>query len=288
MRIINLMENTEGENNCLYEHGLSIYIETKKHKILVDTGASPAFLENAKIHNIDISDVDMVFLSHGHYDHSGGLMDFAKVNGKAIIYMQANAGDEFYHKNDSMEKYIGIEKDILKLPQVKLLSGNVVIDEGISVFSGIKGRRHFPSGNLELMVKVDSGLGDGGMSTFIQDDFSHEQCLVLFEDEKTILISGCAHNGILNILDEYRRLYGANPDIVISGFHLMKKIGYSLEDIENTKAIANELKDMDTIFYTGHCTGIEPFGIMKEIMGDRLIYVHSGDMIYDQDKRLGI
>lgn len=283
MKIINLMENTEGENNCLYEHGLSIYIETKKHKILVDTGASSAFLQNANKHNIDVSDIDMIFLSHGHYDHSGGLMGFAKTNSKASIYMQANAGDEFYHKNDTMEKYIGIDKEILKLPQVKLLSGNAIIDEGITVFSGIKGRRHFPSGNLELMVKRVCDTGDDNQVSFLQDDFSHEQCLVLCEDEKKVLISGCAHNGILNILDEYRNIYGNNPHMVISGFHLMKKTGYSSEDIENIKAIANELKEMDTLFYTGHCTGIEPFGIMKEIMGDKLIYVHSGDVIYDQD-----
>ena len=73
MRIINLMENTKGAEGCVWEHGLSFYIETKKHKLLADTGASEAFLKNAVVLGIDLRRVDTVILSHGHYDHGGGL-----------------------------------------------------------------------------------------------------------------------------------------------------------------------------------------------------------------------
>ena len=72
---------------------------------------------------------------------------------------------------------------------------------------------------------------------------------------------------------------GITDDMVISGFHLMKKTVYSNEDVENIRAIAEELATMDTIFYTGHCTGEAPFAIMKDIMGDKLHYIHSGDKI---------
>ncbi|MBR3600490.1 MAG: MBL fold metallo-hydrolase [Lachnospiraceae bacterium] len=272
MKIICLMENTALADNIISEHGFSLYVETENHRLLIDAGQSNGFAENAKSVGVDLSKVDMAMLSHGHYDHSGGLMKFAQINENAPIYMQSNAGGEYYHTNDTLEKYIGIDKNILKLPQVRLIDGNIRIDDEISVFAGVKGRRHFPSGNLELTVKLSDG-------TFIQDDFSHEQYVVVEEAGKRVLISGCAHNGIVNILDEFRKLYGCEPDMVISGFHLMKKNDYSEEDVDNIKAIARELSAMDTIFYTGHCTGESAFAIMKEIMGEKLHYIHSGDEI---------
>ncbi len=271
MKIICLMENTAQADNILSEHGFSLYVETTKHKLLIDAGQSSAFAENAKTLGVDLSKVDMVMLSHGHYDHSGGLMRFAQINNTAPIYMQSNVGGEYYHTNDTLEKYIGIDKKILALPQVRLVDVNVRIDAEVSLFAGVKGRRHFPSGNYELTVKVDDG--------FVQDDFSHEQYVVIEEAGKRVLISGCAHNGILNILDEFKKIYGCDPDTIISGFHLMKKDGYSEEDVENIKAIATELSTLNTTFYTGHCTGLEAFDIMKEIMGDKLHYIHSGDEI---------
>ena len=87
------------------------------------------------------------------------------------------------------------------------------------MFSRVTGRRLWPLGNRELMLKK----GDA----FEQDTFRHEQYLVLEEKGKRILISGCAHNGILNILDRYRELYGSDPDAVISGFHMSRKPHYS-------------------------------------------------------------
>ena len=74
MRIVNLIENTAGAPDCVYEHGLSFYIETKKHKILFDFGPGDGIVRNADILNIDLKSVDIAFLSHGHYDHSGGLL----------------------------------------------------------------------------------------------------------------------------------------------------------------------------------------------------------------------
>ena len=114
---------------------------------------------------------------------------------------------------------------------------------------------------------------------FIQDEFVHEQYLVVEENGKKILISGCAHNGILNILEKYCEIYGAEPDAVISGFHMRKKSDYTEEDLTVIKEIAKELKQTETKYYTGHCTGELPYQIMKECMGEQLLYVHSGDEI---------
>ncbi len=271
MRIVNLIENTPGVEGCLYEHGLSFYIETKKHKLLVDIGASDALIHNAKVLGIDLTAVDTVILSHGHYDHSGGILAFAKMNPTAKIYMQKNAVGEYYHKDEVVEKYIGIDREIKDLSQVVWVDGNLVIDDELELFSNVTGRRLWPQGNLELKELVDK--------EFLQDEFSHEQYLVITDGDKKLLISGCAHNGVLNILEKYCTLYGENPYAMISGFHMRKKTGYTDEDIAVMEETARELCNTDTIFYTGHCTGEYPFEVMKKILGEQLIYVHSGEEI---------
>ncbi len=271
MKIVNLMEDTPGSKGCLYEHGLSFYIETPKHKILLDTGTTAKTLGNADKLGIDITLTDTIVLSHGHYDHTGGVLAVVERNPDVCIYMQKSAGLDYYHLKDEEQRYIGIDKAILKLPQLKLLEGDFRIDDELSIFSKIQGRRLWPKGNLSLKRKVGE--------KFEQDIFEHEQCLVIAAEGKQILLSGCAHNGILNILERYSEIYHAEPDVVISGFHMMQKTPYTEEDIHNIKATAEELSCMHTKFYTGHCTGMEAFSIMKEIMGEQLVFVHSGDEI---------
>jgi len=80
MIIKTLVENTALSKNFGSEHGLSLYIEANSHKILFDVGASELFLENAKKLNVDISEVDYLIISHGHYDHGGGLRAFLREN----------------------------------------------------------------------------------------------------------------------------------------------------------------------------------------------------------------
>jgi len=271
MRILNLIENTPGAEGCLFEHGLSYYIENGSRKILVDTGASDAFLINAQVLGVDPGKVEHLVLSHGHYDHAGGILAFAKHNSQAPIWMQKSALGAYYHKNGEIEKYIGIAPEIADLAQVRLLDGDAVISEGIEIFCGVTGRKLWPNGNLELKEFRDG--------KFVQDEFVHEQYLVLTEGDKRVLVSGCAHNGILNILEHFKRLYGTEPDAVFSGFHMRKKEGYTAEDMRIIRDIASELTGRKTVFYTGHCTGEEPYRVMKEIMGKQLVYVHSGDEV---------
>ena len=277
MRILNLIENTEGNAGCKAAHGLSFYVETKKHRLLLDLGPSEETLANAKMLGVDLENVDTVILSHGHYDHSGGIIPFSKLNPQALIYMQASAFGEYYadegvHAEGERYRYIGIDPEIADLDQIKLIRGNCTIDEELSLFT-IPERSHpLPFTNRSILVKKKDG--------YETDEFEHEQYLVITDGEKHILLSGCAHNGILSILDEYRRLYKADPDIVISGFHLMKKTAYKPEQEEEIKEIARQLKGLRTKFYTGHCTGIPAYEIMKEIMGEQLGYVHSGEEIW--------
>ena len=275
MRIINLIENTEGPSGCAYAHGLSFYVETKKHRMLLDLGPSGETLQNAQILGINLKKVDTVILSHGHYDHSGGILPFAGINDQALIYMQETAvGDYFSDRGKSAPEryeYIGIDKDIAKLHQVRFLQGDHWIDDELELFT-IKNRSHkLPSSDKRILVRKGDLLQC--------DDFVHEQFLVIRQGKTRILMSGCAHSGILSIMDAFCDKYGKEPDLVISGFHLMKKNDYTGDEIREIEEIAGELKKYSTRFITCHCTGLPAFDRMKAIMGDQLAYVHSGEEI---------
>ncbi|MDD6154948.1 MAG: MBL fold metallo-hydrolase [Eubacteriales bacterium] len=270
MKIVTVVENTAVNESFQAEHGLCLYIETPEHKLLFDTGQTDLFQTNMEKLGIDPASIDTVVLSHGHYDHGGGLMRFSDLNNTADIYIHEGAFGDFF----AGDRYIGINKDIKSIPRVTVVPGDMKIDDELFVFSGITGRRCWPTGNKLLKEKVRGEL--------VQDSFRHEQCLVVSAEGKKILIGGCAHNGILNILDRYREIFGSDPDIVISGFHMMKREAYTDEEARLVRDTAEELKKMTgTMFYTGHCTGNKAFVILKEIMGDQLGAIHTGETIVD-------
>ena len=273
MKIINLAEDTRGRQNCPIQHGLSFYIETAHHKVLMDTGASGLFLKNAKRLGVDLGQVDTVIISHGHYDHGGGVLAFAQQYPDAKIYLQKSAFENYYsiHSDREEPRNIGLDPEIQKLPQVVLLDGNYRIDQELFLFSDIEKIHPLPSANRALKQQTPDGL--------IPDIFRHEQCLVIHQLNLNVLLSGCAHNGIRNILERYRELYKRDPDYVISGFHMMKKYGYTRSDYSEIVHTAYALKNTAATFYTCHCTGTRPYGIMKNIMGRQLQYIHCGDTV---------
>ena len=165
MRVINLTENTPGAEGCGYEHGLCFYIETEHHRLLMDTGQTDLFARNAEQLGIDLTLVDTVVISHGHYDHGGGLLHFAKINPDAKIYIRASAFGPYYSIDSSgRSHYIGLAEGIRDLPGLVIIEddsegspdgssggggkekepGIYRIDEELSLFSGI-GMEH-PAG----------------------------------------------------------------------------------------------------------------------------------------------
>ena len=275
MRIINLVENELGETGCEAAHGLSFYVETENHKLLFDTSPSEVVLRNAQKLGVDLTAVDTVILSHGHYDHSGGIIAFMELNPNAKIYMQHNAGGDYYAYDgeDKGFRYIGIDKKILSLPQVQLLEGDTKIDDELQLFTVDK--RAFPLPSTNKRLRELHGV------EYKQDEFKHEQNLLLTADGKKILFCGCAHNGILNVMETLERKFGKEllPDLVIGGFHLMKRTEFSETDTAEVSEIANRLKSYKAHFATCHCTGLPVFNQMKEIMGEQLSYVRSGDEV---------
>ena len=271
MKIINLIEDTKGAEGLCFEHGLSFYVETEKHRLLLDTGASGDFILNAEKLGIDLAKVDTLVLSHGHYDHTGCVMRFSRINPTAKIYMHKNAGGEYFNDYNSQRKYIGIDKEILTLPQLVLTEGNIKIDDELLLFSDIDCVTPIPSGNAILKKELDGKL--------VQDDFNHEQYLAVTSGGKTALLSGCAHRGIYNILQGFKNLFGTYPDYVVSGFHMMKKTPYDETDKALAEETAKALKATGARFFSGHCTGDEAMDILLPILGENLTVMHSGDPI---------
>ena len=271
MKLINLIEDGPGDPRCAHEHGLCFYLETSRHRYLLDFGASDAVIRNAAALGVDLSGVDIGILSHGHYDHSGGILPFLEINRKTVIYMQKPAAEGHYHQIGDWMKNIGIDPAISGHPQVCAIEGNLVIDSEAEVYTNITGDRLKAEGGRSLLRR------DGDQ--YVPDSFRHEQCAAIHAQEAEILFSGCAHTGIVNILEEYRRLYRRDPDLVISGFHLNRKDGYTEADYGLIRAIAEELKNYKSRFDTGHCTGREAFDTMKPILGDALAAIRCGGEI---------
>jgi len=273
MFIKSLIDNRTDNPTLEEEHGLSLYIETKNHKILFDMGQSEAFIHNAIRMGVDIKGVEVAFISHGHYDHGGGLAAFLKLNEKADVYVTEGAFDEHYSKKrDGTMKYIGLDQKYKYHPRVRILKGDASIGSCLQV---LKNKRHSypsPTMNKYLYKKIN---GD-----YMIDDFSHEQSLMVHCDGKTILIVGCAHNGILNILDSYEHQVGSEPNIIIGGFHLSSGSRKEAESPAVVAHIIEVLGNRETEYYTGHCTGIDGYKSLREGLGEQVNYFSAGKTIH--------
>ncbi len=272
MLITNLIDNISNNPKLRSEHGLSYYIETKNHKLLFDCGQGCAFIDNAKELNIDLNQIDTVVISHGHYDHGGGLDEFLKINNHAKIYLNKQAFNTFYSKKSSTEiKYIGLDKKLKYHPQIELVTGETfVIDENLALYSKINQITLSPLGNQVLIEK---------RGTQIQEDqFLHEQSLVIREGDTCVLMAGCAHNGIVNIINQISKRSQLSLNYVFGGFHLYNLTQDSYEDDSRIMEIAHALLKTNATFFTGHCTGYKAYELLKIIMHDKIEYNFVGNV----------
>lgn len=266
MKVTILAEDQSNNSSLKAEHGLAMFIETKDMTAIADSGSSKSTWDNAKTLNVDISTAEFIFLSHGHYDHSGGLVELLNEFPQIPLYLRKEADGDFYNG----DRYIGIDKKIIKNFQPNLVERFDItkINKFADIISGF-------SNNIEN--PITNTLTKSIHGEKVLDDFIHEQALVVKENGKFFLFSGCAHSGILNILDHFKNLYGFYPYAVFSGFHTMKKIPYTDDEVCKVRNLANTLKTFSTTFYTGHCTGDTAISIMQPILGKQLVPFHCGD-----------
>ncbi len=255
-----------------HEHGLSYLIETKKDRLLFDTGQSDLFVRNAMKLGIDLAEVEHVIISHGHYDHGGGMKYFIKLNSRADILIRENAFGNLYSEQEGNRlKPIGIDRNDYPAKRLILTGEEHVIDKDLFLFSGVTGRKLFPSRNQSLLQETGKEI--------MPDKFDHEQNLVVKEGDKTLLVVGCAHNGVINILETLASRYGIVPDHVLGGLHLYSASTRTMESEENMLELAKYLKKHPASFYTGHCTGMEPYMYLKGILKDKISYLKAGSIL---------
>ena len=256
MKITALMENTASRSDIFSEHGLSLYIEAAEHKILFDMGQTSLFAENAEKLGVDLTKVNIAVLSHGHYDHGGGLGLFLEINKTAPVYISRYAFGDYYN---GTEKYIGLDKSLQNEKRIIYVDDILEIDDELSLYSCNNNTRNHYLGSFGLNMKHNG--------KFLPDDFKHEQYLLINENGKRVLISGCSHKGVMDIAEWFE------PDALVGGFHYSK---LSLD--EKLKEYALTLASHKTSYYTCHCTGTEQYEFMKKYM-PQLSYLSCGQSI---------
>ncbi len=256
MRIVCLTENTANPG-FETEHGLSLYIEACGRKILFDMGQTDLFTQNAGRMDIVLSQIDFAILSHGHYDHGGGLVKFLEMNTHAPVYVNEHAFGAYYN---GTTKYIGLDSTLQGHPRLTMTQDEYTIEKGLTLHTCNANVKPYDLGSFGLTRRTDAGQ-------FLPDAFLHEQYLLIEEAGKKVLISGCSHKGILNIIQWFR------PDVLVGGFHFSK-----LPLDETLAEYARILRESSTTFYTCHCTGTPQFTYMQQWM-PKLHYLSAGDTL---------
>lgn len=273
MRCSMLMENKASAPAFCAEHGLSIYIESEGGCLLFDMGQSDAYAKNAETLGIRLADVDVAVLSYAHYDHGGGLGHFLQHNQKAKVYVSDKAFGEYYARTAKAPRYIGLGRELEGNDRLVPCGGVCEIGDGLLLFSLP------PAAPRRLQSEANQSLLERRAGGYVQDVFAHEQNLLLCEGDTRLLLCGCAHSGIVNILAEAERLCGAAPTAVMGGFHLYNpSTGQSVDDTLLNQ-IAGELRARPTRYYTFHCTGDDAFARLKQRLGDQLTYLAAGAQV---------
>ena len=259
------------KDNCMAEHGLSCIIKVFKgsdeHIILLDTGlSSESLLKNSKSLNIDLEKVESVVLSHGHFDHTGGLVEFMKhVNGNPLIL----------HPDAFLERRLNNpDVDPVELPQLEEESLNVAGAKIIKskdpslIASGLV----LVTGEVEKITSFENGFpwAEAKINNlWVRDPINDDQGIILnIKNKGLVVISGCAHAGIINTI-KYAEKITQNEKVhaVLGGFHLT---GPLFETI--IQPTIDEMKKIDPDYVVPmHCTGWEAINQFKEQMPGKVI-----------------
>lgn len=270
-KITTLIDNAVYGHVLQAEHGLSLYIESEQHKILFDTGQSDLFARNAETLGIDLKEVDILILSHGHYDHTGGLRTFLKLNSKAKVYCKREALNRKFKLTSENGIRLADELDLSRFHWTKettAITGDMVLcpklpiaDEKDTHFN------HFLTQRIALP-------GEPALSEAprIADTFEDEQVLVLLTEKTYSVISACSHRGITNILRAVKAEFTDRKlNLLLGGFHIHNA------GERKYQRIARYLQtDQPELIGIGHCTGIDQYARFCEDSGKRVYYNHVG------------
>lgn len=266
-----LVENKTEHTGMLAEHGLSIYIEADGKKILFDAGATDIVIHNAEVMGVDLSDVDLAAVSHGHYDHTGGFPAFCKKNEKAKIYIHKDAFRDSYgfRNGEPEDEKSGIcwteeERAVLE-ERFIFTEGPVYITDNICITGTVP---YAEGTNIteNFYFKDEDG-------NWQKDDMSHEQVLVIRESDGLYIFSGCSHRGVISALEAGKSMFpGERVAVLVAGMHL-----YSAS-AEDRACVINQMvaEGLDKVMPV-HCTGIKAICDLKTKLGDACVVAVAGD-----------
>lgn len=260
-----LVDNCVDQPDVQGELGFSIYIEYDGFKVLFDVGQSDLFARNAELFQIDISSIDALVVSHGHYDHTGGLPRFLELNKKAKVYIKG--GLEF-DKYNACGKYIGIPTN------VSMSSNRLVnVTEKLELAQGL-----YIMPSINLYDKSDTHFDHLFVSNELYDtradQFFDEQYLALVHNGKMSIINGCAHRGIVNIIRSALVEFSMPIQLLVGGFHTR----HCNEDFISQLAHNLNQFSIDKIV-TCHCTGMDQFAQLQRSCKTKVEYGFVGKSI---------
>jgi 7,8-dihydropterin-6-yl-methyl-4-(beta-D-ribofuranosyl)aminobenzene 5'-phosphate synthase len=276
MRMTVLIENdapTE-DSNLTAEFGLSLLFELDDTQILFDTGDSGVFADNAARLGLDIAGVDLAVLSHQHFDHGGGLARFLELNDHAPVYLRRAEHAERFSRFPGKTRPIGIDLGLLELCSERFveLEETTEISPGVTLVTEAGSRHRRPPGNDRLLVQRGDEL--------VADEFDHELTMVIHDDNGMVVVTGCSHSGVLNMIDAAIERFPGQPlKAVVGGFHLIglpaaDSMALSRSEVED---IGREIRSRcDGPIFTGHCTGHRAFDVLEDVLGDQLHHLTIG------------